>query len=719
MIKNHVALPCDFFYTFPMNKFLDQQHPNLILWAPFVLAAGAVVYFVWPVEPVITMPWLIAVLCAITFIFVTRSFNRNKIRINYYLPLASLLIFGFGFFYATASTRSMATPTIPRDLRDIEITGTVLKIDYTAERTRVYVNIDTDYYSSYQTNKMHDHAPQQRGTTIRLSLKPEESVPKIGDQISTRATLFRPTPADAPGAFDMAKFSYFRGFGATGYPTTEISIVANTENATYQMSALRDTIHQKIAAHGNVRATALVDALVLGHGRTIERADADAARAAGIAHIFSISGFHLTLIGGWIFAFFYFSFRTVAPLTRRMSARVPALVCTWVLLLFFLSISGAIVTTQRAFIMATLGFIALAFSRTIISLRNVCLVFGTLILLNPHYVMEIGFQLSFAAIFGLTYFLGKRRYENLTRLQKIRRAVRFAVLATIAATIFTEPLIAYHFHSVQIYTLLGNLLCVPFFSVLIMPLVIIGTITGTLFGFFLPLDLAAYSYYLVMMLTNWIAMLPHSMMPIPRIPGISMILSVLAAIVMMFTVRETKSERRYIYTAVAALMICAVLIAVTAPRPIFYASHNHELVAFMRDDGKLQFNKARASNHRMSFDSWDALNGNLNITLHGNDNANDRRPIRDGFTGDKYRVDCRDKVCIFTTPNWKLAYIQQFVPLYKNIGEICESSEYDFLVSYFRINAPNCTAEILKGGFVIYESGRVQYTPANRVWHGN
>ena len=687
-----------------MNKFLDQQHPNMILWAPFVMVAGAVVYFTWSTEPQIAMPWLTVALCAINFIIVNRSFNKGKISVTYYLLLTIFLIFGFGFFYAAAFTRGVGTSTIPRDLRNIEISGQISNIDYTAERTRVYIK--TDSVASVPPDAV-----------VRLSLKPDDFVPKIGDRISARATLFKPAPADAPGAFDMAEFAYFRGFGATGYPTTEISVVRKAENSAIRITALRNTIHQKITAHENARATALVDALVLGYGRTIERADAAAARAAGITHIFSISGFHLTLIGGWIFALFYLLFRGIAPLTRRIPARVPALFCTWASLLFYMQLSGAMVATQRAFIMATLGFIALAFSRTIISLRNVCLVFCVLILLNPHYVMEIGFQLSFAAIFGLTYFLGRRKYENLTRLQKIRRTVRLAVFATLAATVFTEPLIAYHFHSVQIYTLLGNLLCVPFFSALIMPLVIIGTITGTLLGFFMPLDMAAYAYDLVMQLTNLIAKLPCSVIPVSRIPGTSLVLFISAALIMMFVTRNTKREKRATYFVIAALALGSLLFALLSPRPIFYASHNHELVAFMQDDGKLQFNKAAAGNHRMTFDSWDALNGDLNITMHGNNGVKDRRPIRKGFSGKQYGVDCQDKVCTFTTPNWKLAYIQQFVPLYKNIGDICESSEYDFIVSYFHINAPNCTAEIPQGGFVIYESGRVQYTPANRIWH--
>ncbi|MCL1902643.1 MAG: ComEC family competence protein [Alphaproteobacteria bacterium] len=683
-----------------MNKFLFSQYPNLILWAPFVIAFGALSYFAWPFEPVVAMPYIIAALCAACVVFAIRRFKQDQTHITYHLSLITLLLFGFGFFYATAFSQNLATPTVKRVLREIEITGRVENISYTAERTRIFVNLGASVDRSIPDN-----------TIIRLSLKPEENIPRAGDYIKTTATLFKPEPANAPGSFDMAKFAYFKGFGATGFPHKEIEIVGAGAENNFRLKViqLRTAIHDKIAAHNNIGATRLVDSLMLGHSGAIARDDYISAKTAGIGHIFSISGFHMTLIGGWFFVFFYFLFRCVPWLAARIPVRMPALMCSWICLLFYLQISGALVPSQRSFAMATIAMVAILFSRNLISLRNVCLTMGLLILINPNYVTDIGFHLSFSAIFGLVWLFGGRKFTGTrTRLQKIWRAVRDMFWATIIATIFTGPFIAYHFNDAQIYSIIGNMLCVPMFSILVMPLVLIGTVTGVLFGFYLPLDWAEIAFNFIISITDWVSTLPYAMLAVPRIPGISVVLFVIAALILMFVITKTKKEKLIKNIVIAIILFLITFSLLISKRPIFYSGQTGELVAFMTDSGRLQFNKSSSSNERMAFDSWDRLNGDIN--------TEPRRPIGKGFAGEKYSVSCEDKVCTFTTPKWKLVYIQQFVPLYKNIGAIC-NSDTDFLVSFFRVNAPDCKVKMPRGPFVIYKSGRVEYSQTNRAWH--
>ncbi|MCL2338733.1 MAG: ComEC/Rec2 family competence protein, partial [Proteobacteria bacterium] len=433
---------------------------------------------------------------------------------------------------------------------------------------------------------------------------------------------------------------------------------------------------------------------------------------------FVIGGFHLTLIAGWIFAFFYLLVRLIPPLYRRVPARVPALVCVWMGLLFYLALSGAAVSTMRAFVMATLGFLALIFARHILTMRNICLCFALIILINPHYIMEAGFQMSFAAVFGILYLFSDRRYIPKTPVRRAWHAVRDVLMATLIATVFTMPFVAYNFHTVQIYGFLGNLLAMPIFAFAIIPLVVIGTILGAGFGHFLALDTAAYVYGFAMRITNWIASLPHAVINVPRIPGISVILFVISAIIVMFIIGHKRAK-----IIIASILIAiAVLIAVMMPKPIFYATPDHELVAFMTDNGHLQFNRGHDATHKMTFDSWDQLNG---------DPAGaDHVPIKLGYAGATYSTNCDDKVCVYKTPNWKLTYVQQFVPLYKNIARICDADPgpndkrsaslggdgSGFLVTFFDIDAPECGAKIIRGGLVIYETGRIEYVRANRIW---
>ena len=52
-----------------------------------------------------------------------------------------------------------------------------------------------------------------------------------------------------------------------------------------------------------------------------------------------------------------------------------------------------------------------------------------------------------------------------------------------------------------------------------------------------------------------------------------------------------------------------------------------------------------------------------------------------------------------------------------NITRLCNDDNIDYIVSYFDVNAPQCNNKILRGGVVIYESGRLEYIKLTRPWH--
>ncbi|MDR1361310.1 MAG: ComEC/Rec2 family competence protein, partial [Rickettsiales bacterium] len=360
-------------------------------------------------------------------------------------------------------------------------------------------------------------------------------------------------------------------------------------------------------------------------------------------------------------------------------------------LLFYLFLSGADVATQRAFLMTSLMFAAFIFGRNVFTMRNAGLVFAALLMLCPHYLLEPGFQMSFAAIFGMIWFFGKSEFKKTGWLKKIWRAIIIMIQTTIVCTIFTAPFVAYNFHSLPLYSLLGNLICLPIFSLLIMPLVML-CLTGC----------AASVYDWTLGIANWIAELPFAQIQIPTVPGIALIIAVCGLLILMF-IQNKKNK----YLAFAVCFMTFTLITAMNPKPIFYATGDHELVAFMRDDGKLQFNRSKSSAHYFTFSAWQQSNYETITDQH--------TTIRKGFDGERYSVKCERALCIYTTPEWSLAYTQKFMPLYRNMNSLCNNN--DFLVSYLQIDAPDCKARTLQGGFVIYKSGRIKFTPNNRQWH--
>jgi len=644
-----------------MRQWLTTQYKNAFLWAPFMMAGGAAMYF-----SASDAACAVACMCA-TVGFIAAAGYREK-----YASYACAL-FVFGFLYAAAFTHITVTPRMTRPMRGAEIEGTIEAIDYTPDKKRLFISVPASQIKS-----------KSGGTArIRLNITDGPDV-KIGDTVKATANIFPPAPAYAPETFDYSRWAYFNGLSATGY-ITDLSITSH-DKAGF-IAKLRDNLHTRAKSF-------LADTLVLGYKNAIPKEENTVWTAAGIGHVWSISGFHMTLVSGWLFAIFYCIFRLIPYITRRVPARIPALCCAWAGLLFYLFLSGLDVATIRAFLMTSLLFIAFIAGRNAISMRNICMAFCIIFLINPHYIMQPGFQLSFSAIFGLVWFWQERHSHKTTRAGKTAYAVYAAAMTSIVATVFTAPFIAAHFYSMPIYGLAGNLILLPIFSLLIMPAVVIGTITAPL-GWHWPLNIADMVYNHTIVLAQKIASMPNATIIVPHIPNIAIVITILGFMCLMFIKDCGNRKIRLMLSGI--LVTTGIVVTATAPRPLFYATPDHELVAFSYD-GKLEFNKSRASNHFFAFDTWRQIN---------------REPVG---TPNTRRKGTRG-VWIYKAQNFTVAYIQKFKPLAREIKNLCRDEDIDYIVSYFDIRSEKCGHKILRGGFVIYPSGRVRYSAPLRPWN--
>ena len=632
-----------------MRDWLDNQYQNLFLYVPFLLAFGAALYFVLPNEANVIFAYVFLFICGMGI------FIQHVPTI-----LRMLLIFLFGFCYACVFTNFIDTPKLKRNKHNLEIIGTVQNIDYTYNKARIYLSVNAT-----------DIGETDGRATVRVSVSNTE-LPKIGDMMRANIGLFKPAGAYAPETFDYARWAYFNGLTATGYMNDFEIIEAGGTNS------LRNFIHNRTESF-------LVDSLVLGYKNAVPKDDGPIWTATGIGHVWSISGFHMTLVGGWVFLVFYFLFRAIPYITRRVPARIPAMGCAWIALLGYLFLSGLDIATIRAFLMTTLIFLAFACGRSAISMRNIALAFCVIFFINPHYIMQAGFQLSFAAVFGLVWVYSDIKPKM--PKNKILRAIYVCIITSVVATIFTAPFVAMHFGAIPIYGLIGNLILLPIFSFAIMPLVLVGAI----FGADAPIELAHALYDFSLGMAQYIADLPFATIVVPHIPNVAAVCFIIA-FMSLILIKPIKIKVNYILF----LVFCAVGVGIVhlSPRPIFFASYDNELVAFVRDDGKLEFNKSRASNHYFAFDTWKQINGESTNT------PNPRRKHDKGV----YRY--RD-----------IVYVQKFVPLMKNINALCADDSVRYIVSYFDIKSENCAHKILRGGFVIYPDGRVRHVANKRRWN--
>ncbi|MCR4917495.1 MAG: ComEC family competence protein [Alphaproteobacteria bacterium] len=585
-----------------------------------------------------------------------------------FMFICMLLCAVFGFGYSGTYSHIKNTMMLSHDLHNAELSGRIHELEHTDDKLRIF--IDTEKYGLVRVSTKSD---------IRL---------KIGDKITGTGGLFKLAPAYTPETFDFARWGYFNNITATGY-INDIKIIENNKHD--GLNNIRWDIHKKANSF-------LTDALVLGYQKTLPQKHREIWTQNGVAHIWSISGYHMTLLAGWLFAVFYMIFRCIPAITRRTSARIPAIICAWFGLIGYLALSGCGVATLRAFLMTTLVMIAFVLGRNVLSLRTACIVFVCILLLNPYYVMTAGFQLSFSAIFGLVWLWTIKK--PILPSNKILKYLYAAILTALTATLFTMPFALAHFNSIPLYGLIGNLIFLPLFSFVIMPLVIFGTIFSLL-GTTSLLNLAHSIYDKIFGIATDITTMPWANISTGNISNVVLILFVLGLASLIFIVTDEKFKSAILrhLNIVLAIVFCfsGIVLVCLSPRPIVYISNDHNLIGHVQN-GKLLFSKTKDSGNYFAFETWKKSN------REDPDSQNKKLPKNKG-------------IIIINNGNWKLAYAQRFMPLSKNIEAWCKNSDIKYIVSYFDIKSKTCDKKIISGGAVIYDSGRIQHITTNRLWH--
>jgi ComEC/Rec2-related protein len=349
--------------------------------------------------------------------------------------------------------------------------------------------------------------------------------------------------------------------------------------------------------------------------------------------------------------------------------------------------------------MATLISVATLFGRSVFSLRNAALAFLVIFFINPFFVMNSGFQLSFAAIFGLLWFFDAKEYVKRTKINKFLHILYLSFMSAFIATIFTLPFTIAHFGYIPIYSLIGNIIILPIFSVTIMPLIMIGTICALFNNHFL-IDITNQIYGFTLTIAKHISELPYANLDMPFVSNMALLLSILGLASLIF-ITKPDSKKFIIKNINYVLCVCcisvAIVLCIAHQKPLFYSTTDNELVGFVINE-KLKFNKAKASKHYFAFNSWRNFN---------NENQSDKNE----------RYKCNHGLCIYKTENWNLAYMQTFTSVMDNIDEVCKDKTIKFVVTPFKIHAPRCNAQILKDGLLIYKNGKTTKIINLRPWH--
>ncbi len=201
------------------------------------------------------------------------------------------------------------------------------------------------------------------------------------------------------------------------------------------------------------REGALARGFVLGEDERVDPATTEDFRRSGLAHLLAVSGQNVTLLA-------LLALPLLAALGMPLRTRL-----LWILGLIavYVPLAGAGPSIQRAGVMGALGLLATIAGRRASRFYALAITAVVLLAIDPGIAADVGWQLSFAAVLGILLLAAPLRRALIARLGDggWRRALADGAAMTIAATLATAPLIAFHFEAISTATLLANLLALP------------------------------------------------------------------------------------------------------------------------------------------------------------------------------------------------------------------------------------------------------------------
>ncbi|GAA5532156.1 DNA internalization-related competence protein ComEC/Rec2 [Deinococcus aluminii] len=300
----------------------------------------------------------------------------------------------------------------------------------------------------------------------RVAVSPKPRV--LPGQMVVSGRLVRPEGRHVPGGFDQT--AWLRGQGGLFVPTPTTVLVAARVRSSTPEGGGRGWFRRGLTAGLGERQAALMQATELGDRNDIGREDftegysvRDAFARSGLSHLMALSGQNVALLTGaviWLLAWLR------VPLGWRYAGAL-------LFLAPYLLLVGVSPSIFRAVLMGGAVLLGYALGRgrldpyAVISLAAVaCL------LPFPLWLLDVGFQLSFLAVLGLT--LSARVAERLPARWPM--GLRLALVATVLAELATLPVIAGTFGQVPLVGLPANLIA----GVLMLALVPLGFVAGLL-----------------------------------------------------------------------------------------------------------------------------------------------------------------------------------------------------------------------------------------------
>jgi competence protein ComEC len=250
----------------------------------------------------------------------------------------------------------------------------------------------------------------------------------------------------------------------------------------------------------------ILSALTLGYKRELDPETKRVFSASGASHVLAVSGLHVGIVF-WVIAL-VFGF-----LQKQKTGRIFFMILSVSILWFYAFITGLSPSVMRASAMFSIVVIGENINRKSNIYNSLAASAFILLLINPNNLYDIGFQLSYSAVFGIV-FLQPKLEKLIFVKHKFTRFFWSLITVSIAAQIATFPITTYYFGQFPIYFWITNTFVIPAVMILVPMGILLLFISKIHFAASILAVLLNYTIKIIYFLLSTIEQLPLSVMEI-------------------------------------------------------------------------------------------------------------------------------------------------------------------------------------------------------------
>lgn len=440
-------------YFSSMEKYnlhlLLNQSPFVRMFVP--MALGIVLFLKWPTT-LWMLPCALTVCCLLAYIGFYNIKDALQHKYAYTKGiLVTILFFSSGYTMATWHAIPSSSAWYKHQQE---------KYSYAVLRINSELEPKAKTYKTTADVKQLTNASASISTTgeVILYFQKTDSIPALeeGDFILVRNVMKDIQSTHNPGSFDYSAYCKTKNIHQSAYLKSSDWRKLPQHEGSFAGLFLKANKHTRSILKQYITdpsTLGIAEALLIGYRKDVDQETWQAYSNTGIVHIIAISGLHMAMVYAsvrWLLLLIPFIQR------KKNIAILSALLFMW----GFAALTGLPPSVARAAVMFTFIGVGEMTNRSISIYNNLAASAFALLCINPTWISDVGFQLSYIALLSIVLFYEKI-YQWFYFSFKPFDLIWKLIAGTLSAQILTFPLCIYYFHQFPILFLLTNLIAVP------------------------------------------------------------------------------------------------------------------------------------------------------------------------------------------------------------------------------------------------------------------